>query len=246
MFKEVPEYILQRVVPEEAEWDDDPGEQLPWNRRSRRRHQKAKRIILHLYSGPNEKYWVEKVGGVDTEVICLDTCLHPGYNVLSDKVMVYLIKLKVVGVIGGPPCRTVSACRYNEQGTPEVETWEGPRPVRSEKYPFGLPTNTVQETEMVTNDSVLFLRQMFLYGLAEELRPDEGRPTMFALEQPEDPARTRTSRNTCRCFAQCFGRPSQRNMASGWLISIRDGWVMRGPNPQRLGMLGWTLGSWTV
>ena len=145
-------------------------------------------------------------------MICLDTCLHPGYNVLSDKVMVYLIKLvlqgKVVGVIGGPPCRTVSACRYNEQGTPEAETWEGPRPVRSEKYPFGLPTNTVQETEMVTNDSVLFLRQMFLYGLAEELRPDEGRPTLLWSSQRtrQGTERMRTSRSTCRCFALRFGR----------------------------------------
>ena len=32
---------------------------------------------------------------------------------------------------------------------------------------------------------------MFLYGLAEELKTEERRPTMFALEQPEDPARYR-------------------------------------------------------
>ena len=104
--------------------------------------------------------------------------MNPGYNMLNDRVMSYLIKLalqgKVVAVIGGPPCRTVSACRYNEQGTPEAETWQGPRPVR-----------------LVTQDSVLFLRQLFLYGLSEELRPEESAETMLALEQPEDPARYR-------------------------------------------------------
>ena len=195
MFKDVPDYILQKVVPEDLDWQEAQQEQLPWNRRSRRRHHKAKRIIIHLYSGPDEKYWLEKLQGPETEVICIDTCLNPGYNMLNDRVMSYLIKLalqgKVVAVIGGPPCRTVSACRYNEQGTPEAETWQGPRPVRSEQHPFGLPTNTAQETELVTQDSILFLRQLFLYGLSEELRPEESAETMLALEQPEDPARYR-------------------------------------------------------
>ena len=138
MFEDVPDYILQKVVPEDFSLDENQQERLPWNRRCRRRHQKAKRIILHLYSGPDEKYWVEKFQGPETEVICIDTCLNPKSNMLNDATMVYLIRLvlqgKIAAVIGGPPCRTVSACRYHEQGTPEAETWQGPRPVRSEQY----------------------------------------------------------------------------------------------------------------
>ena len=35
-----------RCSGEEIDWDEDQVEQLPWNRRTR--HQRAKRIILHL------------------------------------------------------------------------------------------------------------------------------------------------------------------------------------------------------
>ena len=85
--------------------------------------------------------------------------------------------------VGGPPCRTVSACRYAEPG---------PRPVRSEQYPFGFPDLTSQEKAMVEGDTVMFLRMLFLYGLSEEMREEEEEKNSLLVEQPQDPATYRS------------------------------------------------------
>jgi len=46
--------------------------------------------------------------------------------------MTFLLKLATTGsvqaILGGPPCRSVSACRYADDG--------GPKPVRSEEGPY--------------------------------------------------------------------------------------------------------------
>lgn len=47
----LPDEILMRVVPDLAQ-----SHLLPWNRRKRRRLERAKQIVVHLFSGPT-KYW---------------------------------------------------------------------------------------------------------------------------------------------------------------------------------------------
>ena len=111
-------------------------------------------------------------------------------NALDDVTFAYLLSLcaskRVQAVIGGPPCRTVSALRFqNDQGPPIL---------RTEEHPWGLPSLTPQQAEIVTNDSILWLRLLLMYMLCEEVRPTELPQTAFLCEQPRDPAEYRNER----------------------------------------------------
>ena len=104
-------------------------------------------------------------------------------DLLNDDVYGYLLALAksgaVVSVIGGPPCRTVSACRSKSPG---------PRPVRSEEHPYGFPDLTNSEREMVEGDSILWLRMMTVYLVAEETARRRNLPAVaYGQEQPRDP-----------------------------------------------------------
>lgn len=92
---------------------------------------------------------------------------------------------RVRSIIGGPPCRTISALRY--QGD------EGPGILRTEDHPYGLPTLNPSDLELVVGDTILMFRFWSLMILAEEVRELELPPTMFVMEQPEDPARYRSA-----------------------------------------------------
>ena len=82
-------------------------------------------------------------------------------------------------LLGGPPCRTVSALRSQNDGGPGV--------LRSEAWPYGLPTLSIADAEKVHNDSILFFRYLSVYAVAEEVRSPEDPMTEFILEQPRDP-----------------------------------------------------------
>ena len=75
--------------------------------------------------------------------------------------------------LGGPPCRSVSALRHAPGPFAPSSTWQwgrcqqrgqssfclaGPKPVRSEEHPFGLPTNSPADQQLVEDDSILWLR----------------------------------------------------------------------------------------
>ena len=176
-FVDVPDRLLAKLVVTQ-EYD---VMKLPWNRRRRRTIERAERIHLHLFSG-TEKKWADMEKS-ETVMICLDKANNPGQDLLNDDVYSYLIALAksgaVVSVIGGPPCRTVSACRSRSPG---------PRPVRSEEHPYGFADLTHSEREMVEGDSVLWLRMMMLYIVAEETARRRKLPAVaYVQEQPRDP-----------------------------------------------------------
>eukprot|EP00438_Fugacium_kawagutii_P000134 Skav213995 [mRNA] locus=scaffold941:5336:5659:+ [translate_table: standard] len=102
------------------------GGELLWNRRCRQRIDRGARVIIHLFSGKDEKTW-KQLEDDRTVVLCLDKVLNPKMNLMNYSVMLYLMKLaasgRAVAVIRGPPCRTISACRYAGDG--------GPGPLRS-------------------------------------------------------------------------------------------------------------------
>ena len=75
-----------------------------------------------------------------TIMVCLDKVNNPGHLIALAK------SGAVVSVIGGPPCRTVSACRSKSPG---------PRPVRSEEHPYQFPDLTNSEREMVEGGSIV-------------------------------------------------------------------------------------------
>lgn len=75
--------------------------------------------------------------------------------------------------LGGPPCRSVSALRHAPGPFAPSSTWQwgrcqkrgqssfclaGPKPVRSEEHPCGLPTNSPADQQLVEDDSILWLR----------------------------------------------------------------------------------------
>ena len=86
--------------------------------------------------------------------------------------------------MGGPPCRTISALRYQDD--------DGPRELRSESHPYGLPDLQPHEQELVISDSILWFRMLTLYLLAEDVREPDLPQTALVVEQPEDPARYRS------------------------------------------------------
>ena len=183
-FPDLPEEICSKVVPTMREI---PGDQLPWNRRRRRQIDKAKRIVLHLFSGEDEKIW-RRLETAETAVICIDTKLHPQMDLLSAPVMCYLLKIassgKLEAVIGGPPCRTVSACRY--QGD------NGPQPLRSDDAPYGLDHLNRWQAQQVEDDAVLLFRMKLLYMVAEHCKPRRNTKVLFGMEQPQDPREYRS------------------------------------------------------
>ena len=86
---------------------------------------------------------------------------------------------KLRALLGGPPCRTVSALRSQGDG--------GPGELRTEEHPYGLPTLSMADMEKVQNDSILFFRFLSLYAVAKEVQlPSDPSPQLI-LEQPRDP-----------------------------------------------------------
>eukprot|EP00435_Cladocopium_sp_Y103_P025555 s2799_g6.t1 len=186
-FPDLPDSICRRVVPR---MDKIDSEQLPWNRRLRRKMLRSKRIILHLFSGPDVKTW-KTMEDADTMVICVDKVLHPQNDILNNHLMMFLLKLAASGavcaIIGGPPCRSVSACRYADDN--------GPKPVRSEEEPYGMASLSVQQRDWVEDDVAMLFRMKLLYMVADHSKPEWCAKVMFGLEQPQDPKEYRSQQD---------------------------------------------------
>ena len=173
LFPETPVELLQPMVSKAGD-----EARLPWNRHQRRRFKKAKGIVLNLFSGPDQAWWSKRMPH-DIEVVNVD--LLRGQDLLDSAVWHFLLQFvrsgRVVAVLAGPPCRTVSAARYRSDG--------GPRPVRARHglQRFGLDTNTMMEQQLADTDSQLWLRTLLLMYEAKLYNPD----VKAVVETPEDP-----------------------------------------------------------
>ena len=237
LFPGLPDDIAMRLVPNlDFLKNEDIGQLVPWNRRKRRRLAKAKNIALHIFAGPDPQWWEKQLSDNETEVLCVDIEGHGvKANLLDPYVFGYLLQLAASGkvrvILGGPPCRTVSALRF--QGD------EGPRPVRTDECPYGVADLNPQEQEMVEQDVLLMHRYLALFVLAEQVRQPEESPTQLVLEQPEDPARYRyllqmwRSMGTCLHFAPKPGDTSKNSMAFSWFTLTRLPWATAGESQQR-------------
>ena len=188
LFPELPDEILMRVVPDMSQLHAGfDGHRLPWNRRKRRRLERAKKLVIHVFSGPDSKYWEKVLNQDDMEVVCIDLQAEIPADLHDDQTYMYLLAMaasgRVKAIVGGPPCRTVSALRYQDDGGPGV--------LRTEEHPYGLPSLSSADLEVVRNDSVLLFRMLALYVLCEDVRLPAEPQTALAIEQPEDPARYR-------------------------------------------------------
>ena len=186
LWPSLPKELAMRLVPNMADVTCEPRG-LPWNRAKRKRLRRAKHIVLHFFSGPNAKFWEKELCTEDTEVLCIDLISNCKADLLDDKIYKYLLMLastgKVREVLGGPPCRTVSALRFQDDGGPGI--------IRTESDPYGVPGISPEDQTLVTNDALLFLRMLFVYAICEDVRPKGAPSTGLTLEQPEDPARYR-------------------------------------------------------
>ena len=180
-FPQVPEPVLQHMV---GQNDGMPeGSNLPWNRHVRRRMAQSKAIVIHLFSGREPSYW-KKGWPNGVEVLTLDKEVDSRQDLHNPYVWSYLVHLaktkNILGIIGGPPCRSVSRLRHLSPG---------PRPVRGRgEKRFGLDELTNPELSLVHGDSALLLKQLALWELADENREDKKSLVGFVLESPEDPA----------------------------------------------------------
>ena len=72
----------------------------------------AKRLVVHAFSGPDEKGWLQGESG-GTVILCLDQLL--GHNLLDNNLAAWiehLLDTKPIDLwLAGPPCRSVSVCR---------------------------------------------------------------------------------------------------------------------------------------
>ena len=94
MFPEVPSYLIENVACH-GQWNADRS---PWNRSKRRAIEKAKFVVLHLYSGDDDKIWKQlerQSNGV--EVIQVE--LKKGADMRNNDLMAYLEELARAGRI---------------------------------------------------------------------------------------------------------------------------------------------------
>eukprot|EP00435_Cladocopium_sp_Y103_P033610 s2015_g8.t1 len=167
MFPEVPEHLLA---------DSSAAGQ---RKRLRRAHQ----VVVHLFSGKDEKFWKRELETQNRAVLCVDTELDSRQNLLRDDVMEFLLELADSGNtaawLGGTPCRTMSRLRYRQPGPPPLRAREGPER-------FGLKDLEEAMRRRVEDDAVLWLRHYSLYHRAKKASI---RKVLYLSEQPEDPER---------------------------------------------------------
>lgn len=81
-------------------------------------------------------------------------------NLLKSEVYSYLLDIADSGrlraLLGGPPCRTMSRLRFRQPGPPPLREREGP-------FRFGLPHLDPVLKKQVEDDTILWLRQMYLH-----------------------------------------------------------------------------------
>ena len=164
-FQDAPSESLKGILPLEGEdslWD--ALKVLPHlNRRRRKALHEAKSWVIHLFAGPCAHKEFAKLEGDGTVVLELDVRRAPSQNLFNAPLWSLLMRVaregRISGLVGGPPCRTMSVLRHRPGGPP---------PVRSPSEPFGLSTLTAEERELVDHDMGFF--QEFVQSLPEHLR----------------------------------------------------------------------------
>ena len=181
-------------VPGNANWK---SENLPFNRRVRRKLEQARVVVVHAFCGKDDGFW-RQLETKDVAVLPID--LFNGANLLDADLGGYLEELVMSGRVelwlSGPPCRSVSAARlrHAEDG--------GPRPVRQREGPgrYGVQDLTASEEALVRGDSILWLKNLWWIWLANKFRPAAERPFQALVEQPRDPAEWKEDGDQCPSF----------------------------------------------
>ena len=93
-FPQLPDEVMMRIVPHlEMIKTENFESKLPWNRHKRRRLRRAKHVVIHLFSGPDQGYWDRRCATSTTEVLCVDTTCSTPANLHDRNVYAYLLAL---------------------------------------------------------------------------------------------------------------------------------------------------------
>ena len=131
-------------------------------------------FILHLYAGEKDGYTLQRalkeVGGDTTRLVEIDLKRGDNHDMLDGPLYPSLLRAaldgNILGVVGGPNCRTPSVLRHYPLPAGR------PRPVRGvepENW-FGFPWLDEEEKKQVFEDDALLYRMVMLYCAAEEAR----------------------------------------------------------------------------
>lgn len=149
-YPKISDEALQFMKGQHVRWQDCPGI-LPFNRRQRKRFEKAENLVVHLFAGNKElsRRWEDLRAGT-TEVISLD--ILSGQNLHNPKLWSYLWWLATTGRI-----RAV------------IGLVGRPRPLRGRDHNrFQLPRLSQEEQELVHGDAALIFKMLALYEIAED------------------------------------------------------------------------------
>ena len=178
-FPKMPEEVIAYMKGQDASSED--ASLCPWNRRQRRVHERSKGIVVNLFSGPKTEQWTKmELRGYC--IINVDISNGSQYDLRNPGVWSYLCSLarrgRLVGILGGPPCRTVSRLRHRRPG---------PRPVRGRgEYRWALPHLQSWEQDLAFSDAALLFKQCGLWILASVGKQKSLEP-FFIMENPQDP-----------------------------------------------------------
>ena len=186
---QLPDHIKERLAVQPGDWNG-----LPCNRRWRRAMQRDG-LLLHLYAGEDSgftfgKAW-KQCGGEERILLEVDVKRGSQHDMIPDdgiyaSLITAAIQGKILGIAGGPNCRSRSVLRHYE--IPGCDT--APRPVRAWKgEEYGKKDLSEKEKKMVEEDDILLWRQIFLFMIATYARRARGHdhPLAFVLEQPSSP-----------------------------------------------------------
>ena len=150
------------------------------NRRTRRQVERAETVVLNLFSGPNTKIWTSHG---QKGLLILNVEVLKGTDLLESNFYGYLEAQARFGrfsaIYAGPPCKTVSFCRFGHDQD------GGPTTSESERggLEIGLFWISPEQQEEADIDSTLWIKTLWLIHLARGSRSD----FLFMVEQPRDP-----------------------------------------------------------
>ena len=185
IFPEISEEVMSQAV---ISLQDQEGETHAWNRRMRRRCDKADGILIHLFRGNNKRALEGLAERSKVAVLPLDKA----EDLSSDNTFRYLVqqasKGRVKGLVASPPYRTFALCRYLSGSESN-----GLRPLRvrgesiSERILSELDCKEQAQRRM---DDLLLMRMMVLMIVAAASNRALGlEAPLYAVVNPEDPER---------------------------------------------------------
>ena len=174
---EVPPHLVPQVLP----YPSDSSEPPPLNRHARKRLRRGG-VLLHFCSG--KQTWSHESF---TSTLNLD--LQKGHDLLSVSLFHCLLTAATNnafdGMLGGPPCRTLTRLRHGGVND------EGPGGCRG-RYGharFGLAGIEAELHQQVDGDSILLLRFLLLTEVMQATKTLRGDKLGYILlEHPADPA----------------------------------------------------------